>query len=194
VVASSAAVSSSEASKGGSAGSLFPGLLSPIPLWIGSTGGPVQHRGNSAAGQVTSLNIELARAPSRLHPVTAMGRRSPTTTVTCTYVEKVQHKCPGHLACKALMERTRATLDKGRHPAKTMSPVGHPPGCRPTTSPDSPWKGPSESGGPHHRGREPVKAEHRSGPTQFANQLLTKMHGRIRIDGDGYGRELTNAQ
>jgi hypothetical protein len=30
--------------------------------------------------------------------------------------------------------------------------------------------------------------------TQFANQLLTKMHGRIRIDVDGYGHELANAQ
>ena len=47
-----------------------------------------------------SRNIELARAPSRLHPVTAMGRRGPTTSVTCTYVEKVQHTRPGHLACK----------------------------------------------------------------------------------------------
>ncbi len=44
------------------------------------------------------------------------------------------------------------------------------------------------------RGRVPAEAEQRSGPTQFANQLLTKMHGRIRIHGDGYGRELTNAQ
>ena len=40
--------------------------------------------------------------PSRLHPVTAISRRSPTTSVTCTYVQKVQHKSPGHLACKAL--------------------------------------------------------------------------------------------
>ena len=28
----------------------------------------------------------------------------------------------------------------------------------------------------------------------LANRLLTKMHGRIRIHGDGYGCELTNAQ
>ena len=44
------------------------------------------------------------------------------------------------------------------------------------------------------RGREPAEAERRSGPIQFANQLLTKMHGRLRVHGDGCGRELTNAQ
>jgi len=46
----------------------------------------------------------------------------------------------------------------------------------------------------NRRGREPAQAEQRSGPTDFANQLLTKMHGWVRIHEDGYGRELTNAQ
>ena len=44
----------------------------------------------------------MTRAPSHLHPVTAMSRRCPTTSVTCTYIQKGQHKSPGHLACKAL--------------------------------------------------------------------------------------------
>jgi hypothetical protein len=62
----------------------------------------MQHCGDSEAGQVTSINIDLAPSPSRLHPVTAMGCQSPSTSVTCAYVKKVQHKSPGHLACKAL--------------------------------------------------------------------------------------------
>lgn len=31
-------------------------------------------------------------------------------------------------------------------------------------------------------------------PSQFANQLLTELHGRTRIDGNHYGRDLTNDQ
>jgi hypothetical protein len=83
-----------------------------------------------------------------------------------------------HLTLSATMERTRATLDKGCHLAKTMSPVGHPPGCCPTTLPDSPRRGPVSAAAHSRRGREAAEAEQRSGPTQFANQLLTKMHGR----------------
>lgn len=75
----------------------------PVGARVRNTGGgPVQHCGNSEAGQVTSINIELARARSRLHPVTAVDRQNPSTSVTCTYIQKVQHKSPGHLACKAL--------------------------------------------------------------------------------------------
>jgi hypothetical protein len=62
-----------------------------------------------------------------------------------------------------------------------------------TTLPDSPWKWPSEFAH-SHRGREPAEGEQRSGTTQFANQMLTRMHGRIRMTGHGYGRELANAQ
>ena len=47
------------------------------------------------------LRIECAPPPSRLHPVTAIDRQSPSTSVTCTYIPKVQHRSPGHLACKA---------------------------------------------------------------------------------------------
>src|ERR1019366_10821635 len=45
---------------------------------------------------------------------------------------------PLHLMLPATIGRMRATLDNGYHPAKTMSPVGHPPRCRPTNLPDSP--------------------------------------------------------
>ena len=48
------------------------------------------------------LKLELAPPPSRLHPVTAIDRQNPSTSVTCTYVQKVQDKSPDHLACKAL--------------------------------------------------------------------------------------------
>ena len=53
-------------------------------------------------GVVLRVKIELARAPSRLHPVTAIDRRSLSTSVTCTNLSKVQDKSPGHVACKAL--------------------------------------------------------------------------------------------
>ena len=114
--------------------------------------------------------------------------------MTCTYIQKVQHKGPGHLACKALIEPTRATLGKVRHPAKTMSPVGHPPGCLLRLCRTLHGRAPVSAVLHSRRGREPTEAERRSGLTQFANQLLTKMHGLVRIAGDGYGRELTNAQ
>ena len=65
----------------------------------------VNHKNESGRSTPRSsspaVEIELA-PPSRLHPVTAIGRRSPSMSVTCTYVQKVQHKSPGHLACKAL--------------------------------------------------------------------------------------------
>jgi hypothetical protein len=35
-------------------------------------------------------------------------------SVTCTYVQKVQHKSPGHLACKAL---EKSDLAGNSHPA-----------------------------------------------------------------------------
>ena len=74
----------------------------------------MQHCGNSEAGRVTSINIDLALSPSRLHPVTAIGCQSPSTSVTCAYVRKVQHKSPGHLACKAL---EKSDLAGNSHPA-----------------------------------------------------------------------------
>ena len=73
------------------------------------------------------FDIELARAPSRLHPVTVMGRRSPSTSVTCTYVQKVQHKSPSHLACKALYPSSIlvAASNKlpGRSPTRNAWPL-----------------------------------------------------------------------
>ena len=53
-------------------------------------------------GVVLRVKIELALSPSRLHPVIAIDRQSPSMSVTCTYVQKVQDKSSGHLACKAL--------------------------------------------------------------------------------------------
>ena len=64
----------------------------------------VNHKNESGRSTPRSsspaVEIELA-PPSRLHPVTAIDRQSPSTSVTCTYIPKVQHKSPGHLACKA---------------------------------------------------------------------------------------------
>ena len=39
-------------------------------------------------GVVLRVKIELALSPSRLHPVIAIDRQSPSMSVTCTYVRK----------------------------------------------------------------------------------------------------------
>jgi hypothetical protein len=77
------------------------------------------------------------------------------------------------------MERTRATPDKGYHP--TESPGG------------SSSRMPSEDCARLSKeSRRQQKSD--QDPTQLANQLLTKTHGRLRIDGDGYGCEFAKAQ
>ena len=57
-----------------------------------------------------------------------------------------------------------------------------------------PLEGPSGCGGTQPSRTTAVGGRTVVRTTQFANQLLTKMHGRIRIDVDGYGHELANAQ
>src|ERR1039458_8329634 len=77
----------------------------------------VNHKNESGRSTPRSsspaVEIELA-PPSRLHPVTAIDRQSPSTSVTCTYIPKVQHRSPGQLASKAL---EKSDLAGSSHPA-----------------------------------------------------------------------------
>ena len=71
--------------------------------------------------------MQLAPAPSRLHPVIAIDRQSPSMSVTCTYVQKVQHKSPRHLACKALYPSSilgaASSKFPGRSPTRNAWPL-----------------------------------------------------------------------
>lgn len=60
---------------------------------------------------------------------------------------------------------------------------------------DSPFRGPVECGDtqPSRTRAGGSKAAIRTHPS-FPNQLLTKLHGRTRMDRNDYGRELTNDQ